>query len=520
VAVGADVETLLPPFALASQSKFMVEQLFDRLADIDDSLDTVGDRGFTPHLADRWSWSPDSLAISFHLDPRARWHDGVPVRSTDVRYTYRLYTDTAVGVVDASQLAAIDSVTAPDSLTAVFWFKHRYPEQFFDATYQMLICPEHLLARMPAANLRTSDFARHPVGDSRFRFVSWTPGATLELVADTANYRGRANLDRLILEIAPDRVAAYTKVLSGDADLLEVLRPENLADVRRHADLVALPYEPQQYGFLGFNLHAPKSTRPHPLFGDRALRRALAMSLDRDRMVRNVFDTLAVVPHGPFARTNAAADSTAPTPPYDTVRADRMLDSLGWRRGPDGVRSRGGRPLSFTLTVPTSSQSRQQLALLIQDQLARVGVRVVVDPIEMRTFIARQQDHDFDAVLQVWHTDPSIGGVRQTWITSGARGGVNYGSYENPAFDALADSAVSDLDAGRRREHFHRLYTIINNDVPAVWLYDALQIAVVNHRIHTSYFRPDAWWAHVADWYIPPGERIARDKIGLADARR
>src|SRR6202042_696556 len=116
--------------------------LFDRLAEIGDRMNTIGDGGFQPELADRWAWSADSLSIAFHLDPRARWHDGVPVRSADVRFTYRMDRDSSVGTEITTQIARIDSVTTPDSLTAVFWFHQRYPEQFFDATYQMLICPE------------------------------------------------------------------------------------------------------------------------------------------------------------------------------------------------------------------------------------------------------------------------------------------------------------------------------------------------------------------------------------------
>jgi len=204
VSVPADVETLFPPFALANQSKLAIDLLFDRLSEIGDSLNTIGDAGFRPQLADRWTWASDSLSIAFHLNPQARWHDGVPVRASDVRFTYEMYRDSVVGADVRSQLSTIDSVTVRDSLTAVFWFSRRDPEQFFNATYQMYICPAHLLDRIPPANLRSADFGRHPVGSGRFRFMSWTPGASVDFVSDTANYRGRAQLDRVILSVAPD----------------------------------------------------------------------------------------------------------------------------------------------------------------------------------------------------------------------------------------------------------------------------------------------------------------------------
>jgi len=87
VAMPADVATLLPPYASTTQEKMAADILFDRLAQPGDSLNTIGDHGFIPQLAERWEWLHDSLAIAFHLNPRAKWHDGVPVRASDVEFT-------------------------------------------------------------------------------------------------------------------------------------------------------------------------------------------------------------------------------------------------------------------------------------------------------------------------------------------------------------------------------------------------------------------------------------------------
>jgi peptide/nickel transport system substrate-binding protein len=517
ISMGADAEPLIPPYAAQVQTKLIVDQLFDRLADLGDSLNTVGDRGFLPRLAQRWDWSADSLSIAFHLDPRARWHDGVPVRANDVRFTYRIYSDTAAGIDATTQIAQIDSVTAPDSLTARFWFKRRYPEQFFDATYQMLILPEHLLGAIKLADLRTSAFGRHPVGDGRFRFSSWSPGTSLTMIADTGNYRGRATLDRVVISLSPTPGAAIAKLFTGDADFIEILHPEEMAEIGRHPELVMLPYADPTYGFLWFNLRAGGKA-PHPLFGSRPLRRALAMALDRVSMARNVFDTLAVVPRGPFPSSSPVADTTASSLPYDTAAAMRVLDSLGWRRGADGVRRRNGQPLAFAIAVPPSSKPRTRMAVLVQDQLARIGVRVTIDPVELRTLVTRLQKGDFDAAIWAWHTDASMSDLRQTWTKPAERLGTNWGAYENPVFDAAVDSALTTTDPARMRAYFHRAYTTITDDAPAVWLYQPRQVAGIQRRIQTAYMRPDAWWAHLADWSVPVTERIPRDRIGLADA--
>jgi peptide/nickel transport system substrate-binding protein len=520
VVVPADVATLMPPYALATQEQMAVSTMFDRLAEPGDSLNTIGDRGFVPRLADRWEWTHDSLAIVFHLDPRARWHDGVPVRSNDVVFTYRLYVNPAAGIENASQLTAIDSVTAPDSLTGVFWFKHRYPEQFFDATYQMWICPEHLLRSIPLGDLRTSDFAHHPVGDGRFRFNGSPAPATIEFVADTLNYRGRARLDRVVVSATPSPGAALTRLLAGEADFYQTVPPANVADLAQHPEITALVHDDASYGFLWFNLHAGTASKPHPIFGDRAVRQAFALALDRERIVRNVFDTLATVVDGPFALGTSSADPQARALPYDTARANHLLDSAGWRIGADGIRHKAGKPLAFSLIVPTSSKTRQQIALLIQDQLGKVGAKVSVDPIEIRALVGRLRGHDFDAALNVWRTDGAMSDIKQTWTTSAEKNGVNWASYESPTFDAIVDSALTMNDPAEVRALLHRAYAVINADVPAVWLYQPREVTAVHRRVHTAPLRPDAWYANLADWYVPAASRLPRDNIGLAAAPR
>ena len=136
--------------------------------------------------------------------------------SDDVRFTFGLYTYSIVGFKDRSSLARIDSVTARDSVTAVYWFKNRYAEQFYDAATRLLIVPEHLLEREPRATLLTSAFGRQPIGSGRFRLGKWTPNASIELVADTANYHGRPSLDRVVFAVTTDPKRGFGNVATVD----------------------------------------------------------------------------------------------------------------------------------------------------------------------------------------------------------------------------------------------------------------------------------------------------------------
>lgn len=517
ISTGGDPDVLLPPLIATLQGRQVSELVYDHLADLGNDLNTVGDGGFKPHLAKSWTWSTDSLSIAFTLDPRARWHDGVPVHASDVAFTFALYKDSATASPSAPLIADIDSVTARDSATAVFWFKKRSPMQFFESVNPMVILPEHLLRGVKASDLRTSPLARAPVGTGQFKFGGWKAGASITLSADTGNYRGRPKTDRVIWSIASDFNTAFTRLLGGESDVLEELAAPNVAQISGNNLLRTELLPGMEYNFVQFNLRDPANiAKPHPLFADRALRRALTMAVDRVHTVQNVYDTLAAVAVGPTVRAYASTDTTLQQIPYSPDAARRMLDSLGWRvTGGDSVRVRNGRRLEFTVSVPGTSRNRMNMAVLIQNQLRQVGVNMAIDRIDFPAFVERERRRAFDAVIGDWSVDASPGGIRQTWTSAGSKpSGSNYGSYENHIFDVAADSALSAMSLAERRARFKRAYQIIVDDAPAIWLAEPRSVMAINRRIRTPALRPDAWWSSIADWWVPPAERIPRDRVG------
>jgi peptide/nickel transport system substrate-binding protein len=508
---------VLPPYIGSAQDKMFVDLIYDRLADMDTTLATIGDRGFHPHLAASWDWAPDSLSIAFHVDPRARWHDGKPVTAQDVKFSFDVSHDPKITPELAPNLANIDSVTVRDSLTAVAWFRQRRPEQFYELVYNTYIMPEHVLGAVPPAQLRTTDLARKAIGSNRFRLSRWEPGTRVELIADTSNFRGRAKLDRVVLMPIADFDAGVTRLLTGQADFFEFLLPQHVARVDSSPDHKVIPYPGLGYAFLGMNQRDPANpSRPHPVFGDVGLRRALAMAVDRRGMLQNVFGKYGQISYGPFPLSLAVADTTLRQPGFDTGHAAALLDSAGWRRGADGVRVKNGRPLEFTVLVPTSSKARMSYAVLLQEQLRNVGAKMNIEPLDINVFVQRQDAKKFDAVMSAYSTDPSPSGSRQNWHTEGMRpGGRNALSYSNPRFDALIDSSLASSDFAQMKRYASQAYQVLMNDVPAIWLYDVNSMAGAHKRIHTVGMRADGWWINLADWTIPPGERIDRDRIGL-----
>ena len=513
ISTTADPGTLFPPFIVQTQAKQITEQIYDYLADVGPELDTRDEKKFRAALTDGWRWSSDSLSLAFHINPRAKWHDGKRVTARDVQFTFALNKNPALGGRFSGEFANIDSVSVQDSLTAVFWFNRRSPNQFLDAAAQLLILPAHQLEKIPLDSLREA--ALPPIGTGRFRLRRWDKGASVEIVADTANYRGRAKLDRVIWAITPDLPAAVLRLFGGSADLLEGIRPENMRELATRGTLRTIVLPGMDYAFLLFNLRdAVSNKRPHLLFGDRNLRRAIAMSLNRDALVRSVMDTLAMVPVGPIVRAFPITDPRGYQLPFDSARASRLLDSIGWtHRATDGTRTRGGRELAFTLLIPSGSMNRVRMGPLIQEQLRRMGIRVYLEQVETLTQADREAGGKFDAALGSWTMASTPDDMKSAWTTSGiGKNGLNYGSYTNPIFDALLDSALAS-DPADARAKFTRAFSVINEDAPAVWLYEPRKIIGLHRRIRTTVMRPDAWWLDLANWHISPTERVLRDRI-------
>lgn len=516
----AEPGTLLPPLIGLSIEKQITDLVYDRLAEIGDDLNTVGDRGFRKQLATRWEWAPDSLSIVFHLDPRARWHDGRPVRASDVRYSVALIKDPAFGSPALPLITNIDSVAVRDSLTAVAYFKRRTPEQFYDFVYQVSILPEHILSNTPPPQMKTADVGRRGIGSGRFRLAKWEPGKRIELLADTSNYRGRPKLDRIVFTPTPDFNTAVTRFLAGDADFFEQLRPENLAQLAKDTTRRTIRYPSLGYGYLAFNNVDPSQPgQPHPIFGDRTVRRALTMAVDRRAMLNNVFGSYGIPLYGPFPRALPVADTTLPQLPYDTARARALLDSAGWQLGPDGIRAKNGRRLEFAITTPVSSAARKQYSVLLQDAFKRVGAAVRIDDVDNAGLAARNIARSFDTALELFNTDPSPSGFKQSWSTSGlGKDGANFASYSNVTVDALLDSAALTFDPARTRAYARRAFETIIEDAPGIWLYEPPMVAGAHKRLRTTTMRADGHWSGMADWWIPAAERTARDRIGLRPA--
>lgn len=510
-------DNLLPPVTENVLARDIHDQIFLKLADIGPGLNTVGDSGFVPQLADRWSWD-DSLTLVFHVDTRARWQDGPPVTAQDVAFSFEAYRDSAVNSPFAQSLARIASVTARDSHTVAVKFTERFPEMFYTAVYNVRILPQHLLGQVPRGQWATADFGHHPVGNGPYRLADWQPSVFVELTADTAFFLGRPHIARLVWRIEPDHPTAVTRVLAGEADALEVLvTPDNVQRAKQQPRLKTYQYPGTNYGFLGFNQFANGSHAPHPIFGDRDVRRALTMAVDREKLKQSVFGDLARVPPGPIPAAWPLWDPRPRELAYDSAAAARLLTERGWvDANHDGVREKAGRPLAFHIIVPATSGVRRQYARLLQEQLRGIGARVDLDELEGPVFGQRASTGHFDAVLGIWNVDPTPStGIADLWTRAGI-GGPNWVGYSSAPFEQLVARASAAPSPGAARDLWKQALETFNDDAPAIMLFAADNVAAVDARVADVSIRSDSYWALVRNWRIPQDKLNARDRATAA----
>jgi peptide/nickel transport system substrate-binding protein len=511
IATPGDIATPIPTVNDYLTSYEVINLLYLRLAELGPTLTTVGDRGFRPMLARSWR-RRDPVTLAFDLDPRATWHDGTPVTAADVVFSFQ-WAGQRSDV--ATVLRRIASVKAEGDRRVVFTFSHPYGEQFYDATWHVLIVPRHLLASIPRDSLPGSAFARNPVGNGPFRWSRHVPGQLIELAANERFFLGAPAIRRVVFRVATDAEARINMILTGEADVVPYLNPAAQARVRQDSSLELVPVVSPTLTYSLFNQRARDDrSKPHPILTDRNVRRALLLALDRETMIRAAYGGQATVPDGPVPQTLSWVKSPGKTTVrQDREQARRLLRAAGWTdTDGDGVLDRNGVPFELTIIVPNNTPQRPMLAQAMQAQFREVGVKLDIQLMDNGVFLERRNNGQFDMDMAAANLDPTPSGWIWSWSCEGAgqpQRGV--GSYCNPRIDSLLEQAGAARDPV---PSFRQILSIIQEDVPAVFLAAPSMVVAVQRRFSHRPFRAETPWLSLREWRVRPADRNARGRGG------
>jgi peptide/nickel transport system substrate-binding protein len=465
--VGEDPHSLDPLLAQTDDEQQVARLMFDLLVDVDARGRPIPDLASAVPTVANGGVSRDGKTIVYHLRHGVRWQDGAPFTSHDVWFTWQQVVDPHNDVASTRGYDLIASIDTPDRYTAIVHLSRAWAPAvatlFSYGVHPVPIVPAHVLEGH--GPLRTSPFNEHPVGTGPYELETWERGDHLTFRANPAYFRGRPKTERLVVREVPDPNGDITMLRSGELDW-SLLSPGQRATLAGVTDLRFIFAPLAGFGGITFNCRRPP-------FDDPLMRRAVALSLDRQRMSKEITRSQYPVTDSDLPPYSWAYDASAREPDFDPSAADTLLDSLGWRKGPDGVRRKDGRPLSVTFVTFPEGDTAVRTAIFAQAMLHARGFDVHVKRITVAELYLPASaggvlmSGSYDMAYFAWRsgTDPDDSDL----VT--CKGGANYAGYCDPALDALEDRALSTIDPAARKQLYSAVQHRVADAVPYLYLY-------------------------------------------------
>lgn len=453
-----------------------------------------------PYLARSWEISPDSAEVTFRLRRDVTWHDGEPTTAEDVAFTFRRAKDPEVPFPNRSYFRNWKSVEVVDRYTVRFEVEPTYGLLLGWA--QTPIMPEHVLGEVAPSDLRSHPFgSRSPVGNGPFRFVEHRPQERWVFEANPdfpEDLGGKPPLDRLVYRVVSDPTALMAEFRTGGVHVYMNMPPERAREAGRHPELRVERLRVPGYVFVAWNGR-------RPTFSDARVRRALTLAIDRASLVQAVAAGYGTPASGPIGPSHWAYDSAWAQLPHAPDSARALLAEAGWRDlDGDGVREREGREFRFELLV-SGSRERRDLAVLIQADLAEVGVEATPRVTEFSALASRLTgaDRDYDAAILSWIRDPVVDD-RDLWSCADEEGPYQFAGYCDPEADAVLDSLSRSSDRDARRELLERYREILLRDQPYTFLYHQEELAGVRRELGGATMDWRGELTSAARWWLEP----------------
>ena len=421
------------------------------------------------------------VEITYTIRPDAQWGDGVPVTTADVLFTYEVGRHPQSAVSNAELYRRITSIEVKDDNT----FTLHVDKLTFDyaAINDFVLLPSHLeraaFAEPAQYRLRTR-YTTEPTNPGLYNgpyVVSEIVAGSHIMLQPNPHWAGPAPHFRHITVRAIENTAALeANLLSGTIDMVagELGLPldEALAFEKRHGAAFRIVYKPGLvYEHVDLNLDLPA-------LGDRRVREALILGLDRAQISRSLFAGREPVADSFVSPLDTGYAEDVPRYRYDPARAGALLDEAGWRRGADGVRrDAGGARLALELKSTAGNRSRELVEEVLQSQWRRIGVELRIKNEPARVLFGETLTHRrFALAMYAWISSPesvprSI--LHSSEIPSAANSfaGENLAGFSSPEMDRIIDALEIELDAGKRKELWAAAQRLYARELPSLPLY-------------------------------------------------
>ncbi|MGE7385266.1 ABC transporter substrate-binding protein [Streptomyces sp. NPDC004126] len=438
VALASDFGCLDPQQAGSVDAVPPVRQLVDSLTDQDPATGRPA-----PWLAEKWEVSPDGTSFTFHLRPGATFSDGTPVDAAAVKANF----DTAGKLGPSATQAATylknyRDTTVVDPLTAVVAF-NQPAAGFLQATStHTLGLVSIATTQRPAADRCASGVA----GSGPFTLAEYRKNESIVLAKRTGyawgsalwKNGGAAHLDRIAFRIVPETGVRTGSLRSGETDALTAVPLQDQDGLKKAGFTLQAKNAPGvPYGFSINNARAPMD--------DPAVRKAVSLAVNRKEVVDTVFGPLAKPATSPLASTTTGYTDLSNELAHAPDTAKQLLDGAGWTPGPDGIRTKDGKPLALTVQYFSGQASAKAALELLQQQLKAVGIGATLkeDPVGQGAAVIQAKQYDL-----LWgHNAGGDPDVLRPQYTSG---GLNFNNLKPGKLDELLTRQSATTDPAQR----------------------------------------------------------------------
>lgn len=456
-----------------------------------------------PRVASDYTLSNDGKLYTVFLKTGVRFHDAEELTADDVVFTARAIQDPLYKSPLRANWQGIE-VNALDRYTVTFALKKPYFGFLENLTVGIL--PKHLWEVIPPDRFTLAEANLiDPIGAGPYRYASIDKDADGNILSYQVRawgeyYAGEPYISRIIFRFYPDEVSLVEAFNRGEVMGIHSVSPENVPRLseKKH---------PQVYSFgmpRAFDLFL-NTNKSIPLAYDE-VREALALSVDRKRIVDTVLDGYGFPIGGPFLPIMFGYDAESDNQTFDLDRANRLLDERGWVRGGDGIRAKNGVVLAFEIDTP-DWPDLMQTADLLRDGWAAIGARVEVktlSQVDLQQNVIRPRDYEALLFGQASMLNPD---PYSFWhSTQKIDPGLNLAYFEDGRADELLLSARETLDEGKRAELFKEFQTIVKREHPAIFLYSPHYLYVVSSSVRgidkERVNIPAGRLSGVARWYV------------------
>jgi peptide/nickel transport system substrate-binding protein len=401
-----------------------------------------------PDLAEKWTLAPDNVTYTFTLRDGLKFSDGSPLKASDVKFSLERLRDTQDSVM-GSMYKIITRIDAPDDKTVVIVTeKPSAPLLSTLAMFAASIVPE---AAVKAAG---DDFGTKPVGAGAFMLKNWAHGDKVELVRNP-NYweASRVKLDGVEWLYVPDDNTRMLKLQAGEVDAAIFVPFNMVAQLQQNADINVHLDPSSREDFLLLN-------EQHKPLDDVRVRQAICKAIDREAIVKAVLFGNGKVANSFIPGGALYYNPDHPTCAYDPEAAKKLLADAG------------ATDLSFKFLIDSGNSVNDQNAVLIKDNLAKVGIATEIVKEESGQEWDSTVAGDYDLSIEYWTNDIIDPDEKATFSLYGKDDNRSYYTgYNNPHVTELIDQGRAEMDKAKRTSIYNEIQKIASEEVNWVDLY-------------------------------------------------